>query len=279
MYADISCSETPAPRLQRAEGSARLVLHRKDGATRLAELYQSGCAKIRLPARANITDTQEAILINTAGGLTGGDRFATEVLAARGTDAIVTTQACERIYRSTGEMAEVTTHLNVESSARLAWLPQETILFNGGRLKRELRAQLETDSELLILESVLLGRQAMNETVQNGVFRDRWRIRRNGRLIFADDVRLDGHIAAQTSRACTLGSHMAMATLLLVSPDAETLLDPLRETLGDSGDASAFGGKLVARLTAPDSLALRRVLEPALAVLLRGRPLPKVWKL
>lgn len=280
MYADISCSETPAgQRLQRAEGHARLALRRKDGATRVHELFQSGCAKLRLPAKLSAGDPQEAILINTAGGLTGGDRITTEIRAGKATDATVTTQACERIYRSTGDTAQVATRLTIEADARLAWLPQETILFNEARLARSLEADLAPTAELLAVEAVLFGRKAMNETVRAGAFRDRWRIRRDGRLVLADDIRMEGDIAALLARPCLMGGHMAAATLLLVCDNADELLDPVRDALGETGGATAFDGKLVARITAPDSLTLRRVLEPALTILMRGRALPKVWKL
>ncbi|MGC4025448.1 MAG: urease accessory protein UreD [Mesorhizobium sp.] len=265
--------------MQRAEGRARLVLHRKAGATRICELFQSGCAKLRLPSKPEPHAPQEAILINTAGGLTGGDRIETEIVATNFADAIVTTQACERVYRSTGDTATVTTRLTVEENARLAWLPQETILFNEGRLARSLDVDLEGNAELLVVEAVLFGRKAMNETVRSGAFRDRWRIRRDGKLIFADDARLEGNIAEKLARPCLLGGHMAMATLLLVADDTEHLLEPVREAIGDQGGATAFEGKLVARLTAPDSLSLRRHLEPALTILMRGRTLPKVWQI
>jgi len=243
------------------------------------ELFQSGCAKLRLPSRLEPHAPQEAILINTAGGLTGGDRIETEIIAGSNSDTIVTTQACERIYRSTGDLATVTTRLTVEENARLAWLPQETILFNEGRLARSLDVELRGNAELLAVEAVLFGRKAMDETVRSGAFHDRWRICRDGKLIFADDVRLDGNIAEKLTRPCFFGGHMAMATLLLIGDDTEHLLEPVREAIGELGGATAFEGKLVARLTAPDSLALRRHLEPALAILMRGRALPKVWQI
>ena len=281
MYADISCSDKPAAsqRLQRAQGSARLVLHSKDGATRLAELYQSGCAKIRLPAKLAPDAAQEAIIINTAGGLTGGDVFETEITVTERASAVLTTQACERVYRSTGDDARVSTRLHVGADARLAWLPQETILFNEGRLARSLDVDLAESGELLAVEAVLFGRKAMNETVQSGLLRDRWRIRRDGRLIFADDIRLEGNIAGMLTRPAILDGSMAMATVLLVGYNADTHLDAVRDALGENGGATAFDGKLVARLVAADSLTLRRHLEPALSVLMRGRALPKVWQI
>ncbi|WP_448956614.1 urease accessory protein UreD [Labrys neptuniae] len=280
MYADVSSpSVEPArPRLERAQGSARLTFRRCVGATRLATLYQEGCAKARLP-RPLPGVNPEAILINTAGGLTGGDHLTVEVAAGPATSVTITTQACERVYRSTGEDAVVANRLVAEAGARLAWLPQETILFDGGRLFRRLEADLADSAEFLAVEAILFGRAAMGETVRSGALRDRWRIRRNGKLIFADDLRIEGDIDGHLAAAATFGGHHAMATILAVCPEPETRLDRIREIIGSRGGASAWDGKLVMRLVAESGLALRRRLEPLLSFLLADRPLPKVWHL
>lgn len=266
------------PRLQRAEGTARLAFHRSGGATRLKTLYQEGCAKIRLP-RPLMGQAPEAILINTAGGLAGGDRIAIGIEAGEGTAATVTTQACERVYRSTGPDAMVENRLTLGPGAALAWLPQETILFDGGRLTRRLEADLAGDATLLAVEAVLFGRTAMGEVLRHGALHDRWRIRREGKLVFAEDFRVSGDIAAQLARPVSLGGCAAMATVLHLAPAPETRLDAVRALLGDSGGASAWEGKLLIRLVAPSGLALRQHLEPLLTLMLSGRPLPKVWHL
>ena len=278
MYVDTSCSEQTSARLQRAEGRSRVAFRLRAGATRLQTLFQEGCAKIRLPA-ALAGAAPEAILINTAGGLTGGDRLTTEVELAPGTRAVVTTQACERVYRSTGADAMVINRLRLGEDAHLAWLPQETILFDGGRLKRVLEADLAGGAELVAVEAIVLGRTAMGETVRTGALHDRWRIRRDGRPIFADDLRLDGDIAAQLARPAVLGSNVAMATVLHAGREPERLLAPARAIIGAAGGASAWDGKLVARLVAENSLALRRRLETLLQLLLGEHPLPKVWRI
>jgi len=278
MYVDTSCSEQRSARLQRAEGRSRVAFRLRAGATRLQTLFQEDCAKIRLPA-ALAGVAPEAILINTAGGLTGGDRLTTEVELAPGTRAVVTTQACERVYRSTGADAMVTNRLRLGEGAHLAWLPQETILFDGGRLKRVLEADLAGGAEFVAVEAIVLGRTAMGETVRTGALHDRWRIRRDGRPIFADDLRLDGDIAAQLARQAVLGGNVAMATVLHAGREPELLLTPARAIIGDAGGASAWDGKLVARLVAENSLALRRRLETLLQLLLGEHPLPKVWRI
>ena len=104
--------------------------------------------------------------------------MATEVSLAAGCRAVVTTQACEKIYRASSGSAEVRNRIAVGEGGRLDWLPQETILFDGARLARRLEAELAPGAELLLVEATIFGRSARGETVRSGLFADRWRIRR-----------------------------------------------------------------------------------------------------
>lgn len=263
--------------LQRARGSGRIAVTAEGGVTRLARLYQDGCGKIRLPRDAR-AEGLEAVLINSSGGLTGGDRMEWAAEVAGGARLTLSTQACEKVYRARDGVAEQRVALTVGEGARLDWLPQETILFDGGALARTLEADLAEGARLLAVEAVILGRTAMDETVRLGALHDRWRIRREGRLIFADDLRLDGPIADLAAKAPILAGGRAFASLLLVADDAQRLLPPLRAALGHHGGASAFDGKLFARVTAPDGFALRQALLPALEILRDGAPLPRIWR-
>jgi urease accessory protein len=254
-----------------------LAVAAAEGPTRLARLYQDGCAKIRLPRDAAARGL-EAVLINTAGGLTGGDRLDWRVEAGSGAVLTVTTPACEKVYRARDGRAEVSVSLQAAAGADLAWLPQETILFDGGALSRRLEADLAADARLLVVEAAILGRTAMAETVRTGLLRDRWRIRREGRLVFADDLRFEGPVAAIADLAPMLGGGRAFASILLAAPDAAALLEPLRRAVGPQGGASAFDGKLFCRLAAADGLVLRRALVRALAALRHGDPPPRVWR-
>jgi urease accessory protein len=262
--------------LQRAQGVARVSVRADGRETRLERLYQEGCAKIRLPRDAEATGL-EAVLINTAGGLTGGDRLAWRADAEAGARLTLTTQACERIYRASADAAKVMVQLSVGEGAELHWLPQETLLFDEGALVRSLDADLTANASLLAVEAVVLGRTAMGERVHRGGLRDRWRVRREGRLVFADEVRMEGEIARLTQAAPVLAGGCAFASLLLVATDAEARLPAVRAALNAAGGASAFDGKLFARIAAPDGRALRRTLIPALEAL-RGAALPRVWR-
>lgn len=277
MLQDIA-STVQTPRLQRAAGAGRIQVRRAEGATRLARLYQDGCAKIRLPTD-HAARSLEAVLINTSGGLTGGDRISWQVDAQAGASLTVSTQACEKVYRARDGEARVAVTLSAGEGARIDWLPQETILFDGAALSRSLDVDLAHGAGLLVAEAVIMGRTAMNETVRSGSLRDRWRIRREGRLVFADDLRFGGEIERLTNRLPVLAGARAFASILLVTEDADLRLGPLRAAIGPSGGASAFDGKLFARIAAADGISLRRTLLPALKVLRDGEPCPRVWGL
>lgn len=263
---------------QRTKGVARLATKHVHGRTRLDVFYQESAAKIRIPE--SYDGRMEAVLINTSGGLTGGDRIAWEIAAGKDTSVTVTTQACERIYKSTGGEAHVVSQLSVGRGARLHWLPQETILFDQSALSRTLDVELEEDAELVALEAVLLGRKAMGETLRSGSFRDRWRIRRAGKLIHAEDVRFSGDIEGQLWRHAVLAGNQAFATLLYVGNHGEALLGRLRDLFSDHlAGASHWNGKLIVRLVASEGFELRKILIPAISLLRNGEPPPKVWSL
>jgi urease accessory protein len=264
----VSMPQTLDSDLQRSVGKLALEIGAGGEVKRMRE---EGCAKLRLPARV-AGQAPEAIIINTSGGLAGGDRF--ELKAETTSDLCLTMQAAEKIYRSLGQETQVSTRLVGQDKARLLWLPQETILFDGARLERSLEVELQENATLLAIETVILGRMAMGESLTDFFFHDRWRIRRGGRLIYADDLRFD---PARVQGLAGLNGATAFATLVFVGSTAESFLEPLRELIGVYGGVSAWDGKLVARLVGVDGFDLRKTLIPALKLLAAPNELPKVW--
>ncbi|MCC6735942.1 MAG: urease accessory protein UreD [Bauldia sp.] len=279
MFAVISPSdaESHAVPLQRARGAARVSFVTTPRGTMLGQLFQDGAAKIRLPK--TFGPGAEAILINSAGGLTGGDRLSFAVDVGAGAAASITTQACEKIYRSLGGAAVMDVRLDVGPGGRLDWLPQETILFDRAELGRRVDVHLAPGATFLAVEAVIFGRRAMGETVAEGGLHDRWRIRQADRLVHADDIRMSGAVAALGQRSAVLAGAGAMANLVYIAEDTSRHTDAVRLALGERGGASAWNGKLVARVVADDGLELRRRLIPAIMALRGGRPLPKAWQL
>ncbi|MGL4490141.1 MAG: urease accessory protein UreD, partial [Rhizobiaceae bacterium] len=174
---------------------------------------------------------------------------------------------------------EVQTHLSMEQGSRLNWLPQETILFDRSALARTLNVELAADAQLLLCEPVLLGREAMDETVRHALFKDQWRIHRDGRVIHADQMAFGPDFAAQTNKASILNGARAFASVLLAAPDVEMHIASAREIIGTSGGLSYWNGKLLARLVAQDGYALRQRLMPLLSLLNKRAALPKCWSI
>jgi urease accessory protein len=276
-----TASRAPDQVLQRARGAGRIGTQQRDGKTRLSTLYQDGCAKIRLPNTHS--HALEAVLINTAGGLTGGDRMQWSAELAPAGRMVLTTQACERIYRSIGGPAFVETRLQVGAGAHLDWLPQETILFAASQLDRRIEIDLGERASLTAIEAILLGRDAMGEAALDARLRDNWRIRRNGRLIHAEATRLDGTLAERNGPSL-LSGRRAFASILHVAGSADrcaATLSRLRALLPPDGRlaASANGERLVIRALAQTGLALRRLIVPILAELSGAGSLPRLWHL
>jgi len=247
-------------------------------ATALRDLRQAGSLKCLFPRGSD--GALQAMLVNTAGGVTGGDRFTLDATAEPGSQLTITTQAAERAYRAQpGEVGTLRTRLDVGAGARLNWMPQETILFDGCALTRSLTVDLAPDASLLLAEPLVFGRLAMGETLRNARFRDRVEIRRAGRPAYLDATAWQGDVQAQLDRPGVAGGARACTSLVYVSPDAEARLDPLRRLMPDRAGASLLADDmLVMRLLADDSYAMRAALIPILT-LLSPDGLPRCWML
>lgn len=269
--------------LPRSVGAVRIAFLGVGERTALAGLHQSGCMKARLP-KVYGDEPRTAVLINTAGGLTGGDRVSTDVEWRGDADACLTTQAAERAYRSSGGEALIANGLKIDAGCTAEWLPQEMILFEGGRFVRRTEVDLAADSRFLAVESMVLGRKAMGETIETGLIDDGWRIRRQGRLVLRDSFRLDGAFADHADRPARLGGNAAYATIFAQAPDAGPVLQAIREIAGKAGGASAMRGLIAGRLIAADGDTLRAIMAdliPALRQAVSGRAerLPRVFQI
>jgi urease accessory protein len=267
-----------APSQPRALGNLSVTSKTYGDASVLGDLYQSGCLKALFP-RANAAGLT-GVFLNTSGGMTGGDRLTIRADAGPNSRLTLTSQAAERVYLAQpGPPAQLTTTLRVAKAARIDWLPQETILFNGAALKRRLEVDLAPDATFFAVEPLVFGRVSMGETLTKGSFADNITIRRDGVPIFADAVRLSGDIATQMSGPATAAGQFAMASVIYAAADAEGLLGPLRALLPATAGASLIRpGVLYARILAPDSYILRRSLVPIIARLHGAAP-PKTWML
>jgi urease accessory protein len=265
---------------QRSRGGAALRFALARGATRLADLHQAAPMRILFPA-PEPGEAPLAALVNTAGGLAGGDAVRIAVALDAGAHALVSTPAAEKIYRSLGPLTRVVTRLDIAPGATLEWIPQETILFDGARLERRIEAAIAPDARLLMAEMLVFGRHARGEALRAGSLFDSWRLHRGGRMLWADALALDGELRDALDNPFGFAGAEAMATLLLAQ---EQPLEPLREALRDAlGCAATLArpGLLLARWLG-GAAALREGLGAAIR-LIRAEAfgcapvLPRLW--
>jgi urease accessory protein len=261
---------------QRAQAEARASFRRTARRTEPDRLFETGGLRWRF---SRSTSRCEAVIVNTGGGVAGGDALRVELALNEGAEVAATTPAAEKIYRSDGPAARLETRLSLGFRARLLWLPQETLLFDGARLERKLLVDMAGDAELLVVESLVFGRLAMGETAIDARLSDSWRIRRDGKLLFADETRLD-HAAAALDRIAVGAGARSVATIVAAAPNVEARLPDLRAAHEAAGDgveagASAFDGLIVARLLSASPDRLRAALIASI-VALGGRK-PRLW--
>lgn len=259
----------------RARGAVHFDVHARDGVTRRGTLHESGSLRVRFPSPEG--EGLSGVFVNTAGGVAGGDSFDIDITAGQGSRLTLTTAAAEKVYRAPGAAAHLGVALKVDAGAHLAWLPQEMILFDRARVHRRFDIALDDAASLLLCEIVVFGRSAMGERMEQGEFVDRWRLRRGGKLVFAETVRLDGDIGAKLRRSAVAKGGAAIGTALIV-PGDETLIERIREASESfSGEVgiSAWNGFAMARFCAQDAARLR---ADMMAVLARtGAPVPRLW--
>jgi urease accessory protein len=259
----------------RAVGAVKFDVALVDGVTRRRQLHESGSLRVRFPSPE--ANGLSAVFVNTAGGIAGGDRFDIDITSGEGSRLTVTTAAAEKIYRAQGPAAQVNIALKAAANSHLAWLPQETILFDQARVARRIDIDLAESAALLLCEIVVFGRAAMGEKMLSGEFADRWRVKRGGRLVFAETVRLHGDIGGKLKRPAVAKGGVAIGTALIV-PGDEAQVERIREaseSFGGEVGISGWNGFAMARFCAQDAAELRADMMAVLGA--SGSVLPRLW--
>ena len=259
--------------MQRAKGKIVVAMANH----KIKQLYQSGAAKVLLPRTHG--SMPEAVLVNTAGGITGGDRFSYQV-ATENSELVVTTQAAERAYRSASETASLSVKLTARNGSALHWLPQETILFDGCSLRRNVEVDIDASSECLMLEALTYGRHAMKETLNDCLFSDQWRIRQAGQLVHAEALRLESAVSDMLRQIAGGASAQMSATLIYLGPRLDNITSNLKTVFDRVSSLAAFSAwqdKLVVRLLSNEA---HRGREDIIEILnaMREHDLPRVWQ-
>jgi len=270
--------------LQRSEGFMRLVVAGSPRGTSIVEVFQRCPSRIMFPGLRG-APLEEAVVVNTAGGIAGGDRFKCAVTALANASVTVTSQAAERVYRALSEPALIDTRLKVCETAKLAWLPQETIVFDGARMRRNTEIEVSTGAELLALEWLVLGRAAHGEEIVGGQIVDGWQVKIDDRLVWADRFRAHDEVLPRLRNPALLGDFKAIGTLIYFGPEAQARVQFMRDLAPELPCHCAttmVSGLVIVRLGAPDAAELKAGLREILLNFGRTRTqgpfwVPKMW--
>jgi urease accessory protein len=262
----------------RARGIIDISSSVRNGKSVRNQVHESGALRVRFPHED--VPGLGAVVVNTGGGMTGGDDFSIRAKAGPGSVLTVTTSAAEKIYRSIGPPANVHVCLEATERSSLAWLPQEAIVFDGARIKRRYDISMACDSALLVCDINCVGRAAMGETVGNLKLQDQWRIRIGGQLCYADFTRIDGHATNILQRATIADGAASFATLIYAGPEAEAACVYLRALVAASSQVQAgaglFNGICVARFVSSELSQLREFICRATQGIY-GATMPRSW--
>ena len=266
--------------LQRSHGAARLAFANRDNRNSIVERYASAPVRILTPSIQG--GIPEAVLANTSGGIAGGDTSHIDILVAQNSQALVTGQAAEKIYRSIDMPASIRTVIKIEDGSTLEYLPQESILFDGAKLNRAVNISLGARSCLLLSEMFVLGRWAMNEDFIRGIFLDRWSIDVAGQPIWREGLRIEGGLFSLSS-SLGFANARALATIFYAGANAAEVLGLARDVIGPMGGATIVRGMLVVRMLGNEAGMLKQQLSEIISIIRAaalGRPaeVPRVWR-
>ena len=251
---------------QRAKGKLKISFMNSNDETSIHDLYQSGALKVLIPKSKS--KYAEAVLINTGGGIVGGDNLSIEVEAAKKTNTWITTQASEKVYKSSSEQSILNTKVTLEDNSTLFWCPKETILFHNSKLIRNLDFDIKSSSKLLIIENIVFGRLASGELNADCFFSDHWRIKRDEKLIFAENFLFEDKKTMY--RKTNLGDYRSLLNIVYVSKDSNNYLNKMRNIISAGnifGEASCWNDFIYLRALANNTVEFKKTIEEILILL------------
>lgn len=173
-------------------GSLNLVYAERNGTTQLRHNQAQAPLKVQRPFYPEGSEVCHSVILHTAGGIVGGDRLSLNFHLEPNAQALITTAAASKIYRSNGLQARQTIQMQVDAGACLEWLPQETIVFNGAIYRQDLRVELAPEATWLGWEIARFGRSARGERFLQGEWRSHTEVWQQGRPLWIDRQWLPG---------------------------------------------------------------------------------------
>jgi urease accessory protein len=254
--------------------------------TQLIYNHHQAPLKVQRPFYPEGEEVCHSVILHTAGGVVGGDRLSTNIHLQPHSQALITTAAAGKIYRSNGLQARQTVDIQIDESACLEWLPQETILFNGAIYRQDTRVELANGGSFLGWEITRFGRSARGEKFLQGEWRSHTEIWQQGVPLWIDRQWLPGNEETFHSPHGLAGKPVVGSLVWVGSPVSEEIIQKARSLLTQQSLAgvSRLQNGFLCRYRGDSTSEVRDWFTSVWQMLRvsfgnRGHCIPRVWQL
>ncbi len=274
---------------KKPDASLSLAFSKEDGKCRLVGRDHFGQLYVQKPFYPEGPEVCHVVIVHPPGGVVGGDKLEIASRVGAAANVQITTPGAAKWYKANGHVSYQNVQLKVEAGGTLEWLPQETIFFDNAEVELDHTVALAKDSSYISCEIFCFGRTAFGESFNGGRIRQKVNIRRDGKLIWYEQLNLAGGGMAMKS-PLVLAEKTVCATLIAVNDTSHTneLINTLREDASRLANGAGHLGVsqvksvLVARYLGDSSEVARQImlkiwgiLRPAM--LGRKAEVPRMW--
>jgi urease accessory protein len=225
----------------------------------------------RVLAEGHGKDAAARVIVqSSSGGLFEDDEVFQHVVVATGARARVETAAATIVHSMTRGMARSRVNMEAHADARLDWLPHPSILFPHARLASAIDVTLHPGAQVLIADAYTTHDPGGSETPFELLDASVSIRNSQGRLLARDCFRLDGGSRRPLGGVPqSFTAHGGLMVLTLDAGHGEAIVSALHRATEHAFYAGAgllpgHCGAFV-RILATDSLALRTILDSAIA--------------
>ncbi|BAY17341.1 urease accessory protein D [Anabaenopsis circularis NIES-21] len=211
-------------------GKLNLVYADRLNSTQLIYNHHQAPLKVQRPFYPEGEKVCHSVILHTAGGVVGGDRLSSHFHLQPNAQALITTAAASKIYRSNGLQARQTIDIQIDAGACLELLPQETILFNGADYRQDLRVELATGASFLGWEITRCGRSARGEKFLQGKWRSHTEIWQQGVPLWIDRQFLPGSAEIFHSPHSLFGQPIVGSLIWISQPVSAEIVAKVRSS-------------------------------------------------
>jgi len=253
-------------------GALQIEVALKDGETRVTESYAHAPLHYLPPSYRD--QVPLLTIVNSSGGVLGGDRLDMAIRLGPGATLSVRPQAATKVYRSDRGTAYSGCRFTLGAGARLDYLADEIIPFAGSDYTQTTQVDIAADATMLLAEIVTAGRIARGERFAFTRLAMDLQCTSGGTLLLRDRSDLQPAVhrlndAAILGDATVWGSYYLLTARAVEAALIEELDDALR-TVGDgTGGATAGPIGVVGRVISTSLDAVRSTFEQARAAVLR----------